>query len=336
MGFGFRILRNVDSSIKVSPKTQLYCVSNTWTYPVTSDIPVYLVNPNTMDKICPLERRRGIPRDRGKNIGRIIDEFFEQNPEDVLDNIDKIIKELDEYSEPVECIGVFIAKRDYIIDSIGIDVELPAIFICPEKIWKHAEKIANNIGVGIESVFKGLLRSVLIHEQTHAYTWKGSNGKTYDHYKFFHVRVIEEYLAQYTAYTNLHRRDKIFFTKLSEEQPIEYNTWKTQITDRDLYSNVLSFISTIGWANYLIHNKLPPLLHEIFLFPAIMFAPLFNAFYIDDYLDHLHYYIRHKYFYRVLLPTFYRIRSRVGKSSIYIEKLLKLYAIMLLRFSIKL
>ncbi|MCD6301595.1 MAG: hypothetical protein J7L82_05955, partial [Staphylothermus sp.] len=90
MSSNLRILRNIDSSIEVSSKIQLYCVSNTWTYPVTSDIPVYLVNPDTLDKICPPERRRGIPREKGKDIERIIDLFLEENPENILDNVDKL------------------------------------------------------------------------------------------------------------------------------------------------------------------------------------------------------------------------------------------------------
>ncbi len=334
MSSNLRILRNIDSSIEVSSKIQLYCVSNTWTYPMTSDIPVYLVNPNTMDKICPPGRRRGIPRGKGKDIGRIIDLFLEENSENILDNVDKLIEKIDKYSESVECIGVFIARRDHRFNELGIDVELPAIFICPEKIWKHAEKIANNIGVGIETVFKGLLRSVLIHEQTHAHTWKVSDGKTYYDYRFFHVRVIEEYLAQYTAYTNLHRRDKILFTKLSIEQPIEYNTWKILTTNRDPYSNILSFMSTFAWANYLIHNKLPPIHYDMFLFPSV-FSPYLLLFFDYDYLHHLSIrYGFHSYFHRVLEPILFNIR-RYSKSPVQIEKFLKLYAITLLRLSIK-
>ena len=334
MGISFRILHNVDSSIKAPLKTQLYCVSNTWTYPVTSDIPVYLVNPDTMDKICPPERRRGIPREKGKDIERIIDLFLEENPENILDNVDKLIEKIDKYSESVECIGVFIARRGHRFDELGIDVELPAIFICPEKIWESAERIANSIGTGVETVFKALLRSVLIHEQTHAYTWKVSDGKTYDYYKIFHVRVLEEILAQYTAYTNLHRRDKIFFTKLSEEQPIEYNTWKILTTNKDPYSNALSFISTFAWANYLIHNKLPPLHYDIFLLSSV-FPPRLLLFFDYDYLHHLSIrYGFHSYFHRVLEPLLFSIR-RCSKSPIQIEKFLKLYAIVLLRLSIK-
>lgn len=76
---GFNVFTNIDSSVNVSSQVQLYCISFTWTYLNVSEIPIYLVKPETMDKISPLERRRGIPREYTRKIREKLDHFFKES-----------------------------------------------------------------------------------------------------------------------------------------------------------------------------------------------------------------------------------------------------------------
>ncbi len=51
---------NIDSGVRVSRADELVC-TNSWVYSYVHDVPVYLVSPDTMDRVCPPDWSAGIP-----------------------------------------------------------------------------------------------------------------------------------------------------------------------------------------------------------------------------------------------------------------------------------
>jgi len=238
------IFKNVDSTMYISGDIQFSCISDTWIFPFTHVIPIYLVCPDTMDKIAPPERTKGLDPKCKERIKSALDKFIDiaykiDDPSEVERRLEEPYTILKGCTTTYRADGVFIA-RDLNID-LPKDVEIPAIFICPERIYESSENISKRLGISVDAAFKALLRSTIIHEQNHAFTWKRSDGISYSRYNEDHIRILEEFSAQVTAYSHLDDLSKIIFTERSKDQPIEYNTWKIVIPD-DLLSREIAFL----------------------------------------------------------------------------------------------
>lgn len=343
---GFNVFINIDSSVNVSSQVQLYCISFTWTYPNVSEIPIYLVKPETMDKISPPERRRGIPREYARKIREKLDHFLKEPKREL---IDKLIKEFEGYSTTVVALGVFTTKLPPLtshsysyydvakhvsneVRSIYTKIKTPAIFLCPERMVDSAKKVSSRLGISVDEAFKNILRAVLIHEQGHAFTWKLSGGTTYLKYKEFHIRVIEEAIAQYIAYTNAPQGNaalyEAIFSKFNEEQPLEYNAWKPLISS--LSDPGSAYLTAYTWSNilkgtlttWLLPTPIPPLIP---LLPITIRPPRTLMWRV---LHEFYAYLGtswHEFFHKVIEPLM--------EKGVVRDELLKLIALTLLHIS---
>jgi hypothetical protein len=343
MGKG--IIVGIDSDIELSLDEQIRCISNTWVYPYISNIPIYLVKPETMDKICPPRYERGIPLEKADAIAEVIDSFMKhigrgEEVKDIDSELGRVWERIDYYSSQIVCEGVFIPGKvsewNY---EVGIDqsIKLPAIFVSPERIMESAEEISGELGVNKWRVFIGLLRSVIIHEATHAYNYMGSSGENIRKYREPYIRVLEEAIAQYSAYSSLSGEERVYFSKKSHYSTLEYNTWKTLVLPEP-YNWYASYHLSHIWSNYLVKGRKPDTIPPL-LFPLIL--PIYPIPYpiLWPDIEEIHWlYIRlglHEFYHRVVEPILISL-YRMGSQGIHserqaVERYLKILALYLLR-----
>ena len=274
----------LDTSMKIGRDIEAFCLGNSWLYNLVPGIRIYLVSPETMDRVCPPERCRAISMDR---LGRVreLTSLFLEHPS--IENLDRLFRELDSLSSYIKALGCFVARR-----ATDLDVELPAIFIAPERVWEASERIAPRLGIDVEKVFRYVMRSIVSHELSHAVTWSLSDGATYDLYgKEIYVRLLEECVAQLAAYLNQPREDPYTYTMvidlLSRDTSIEYNLWRT----------ALPYIHTPDLLHIFIHMYTnlvagKPLRTTILipLSPPLIPLPLRPRYFLLYYYDVLHLY----------------------------------------------
>ncbi len=298
--------------------------TDSWVYSYVHDIPVYLVDPDTMDKICPPEWSSGIPLEKKKGLDEIIDSFLNAPGEDIDEELDRVFRRIKEFRRTFVCDGVFIDQGPGYIDDHS--VKYPAVFVTPERIHESSTKISRDTGYDVETVFRGLMKSAITHEYTHAFNWKLSNGVNTRRYSEEHVKIIEELIAQLTSYSNLSVMYRVFFTKKSTSQPLEYNTWKPfTALCRGFYSQC-SYDLAYLWSKYMIRNKKPPIFEAISPLPPILLllsAPI-DPFILHELSVVFGY---HRFFHRVIEPFIVRL-YRGGRLDV--EKYLKVLALLLL------
>lgn len=203
----------------------------------------------------------------------------------------------------------------------------------PRKNSGQCKKVSSKLGISVDEAFKNILRAVLIHEQGHAFTWKLSGGATYLKYKEFHIRVIEEAIAQYIAYTNAPKGNtalyEAIFSKFNEGQPLEYSAWKPLISSSSDPSS--AYLTAYTWSNILkgtlttwfpLPTPIPPLIPLLPITirpPRTLMWRILHEFYV--YLGTPW----HEFFHKVIEPFM--------EKGVVRDELLKLIALTLLRIS---
>jgi len=122
---------------------------------------------------------------------------------------------------------------------------IPAIFICPERIWKSINKPFNKNKIN----YQELLTKVIIHEFAHAKMDTGRNDKFPDYSEEFY-RYVEEPLANWFVLKYLYHYGNGHFFNVAKEfinsQPDEYKKGV------DLFENS---IPDNCWKNWLELKK---------------------------------------------------------------------------------
>jgi len=243
------LFRRVDSRVEIPLSLQLYCVHDTWTYPCTPEVPVLLVSPETIDELCPPERRTGVdPRhaDRLRELmdamaKKVIEREWRERERAWRRELERFWEDVKKYEEPYAVWGLFLESCE------PLGVRGPAILLCPERIRAAAEEAEV---LETEAAFKRLLRATLVHEQTHAYTWRESRGAAYKAYRDASFRVLEEFIAQYTAWAHLDKGGRVLLARCSTRQPLEYRTWRF-MTIIGYPHRLTSFTIAYLWSNAL-------------------------------------------------------------------------------------
>ncbi len=320
---------NIDSGVRVSRADELVC-TNSWVYSYVHDVPVYLVSPDTMDRVCPPDWSAGIPLGESGAVKELIDSFLQELGEDIGERLERVYRGLERYVAKFPCDGVFMDRGPSVIDDYR--VSYPAIYVTPERILESVEEIARRHGISVRRVFRQLLKSCVTHEYTHALNWRNSKGLSIQHYSKEHVKVFEELTAQLTAYANLSTPGRAFFTMKSANQPIEYNTWKALIPLCEGLYRTASYSLTHLWSRYLLGKK-PPLIGLLLLPHPWVWLTI--PFHYDLYLGMLHElsirYGYHRFYHEVIEPLYRNITRGTSTGKKIAEKLLKITALLLIR-----
>lgn len=197
--------------------------------------PVYLVDPDVMDKVYPPERRVFIdedcleellglrPRRRGrKGTGsRPCEESRnarEKGPRKDRKITHKDLEECRRESATFTAMGVYLSTWRSNVPVPGI--EYPCIFICPERIKDTVDNILrqNPKGLTPERGMNILFANVLFHELAHGFMDKNPNKP----YGEIWSRTIEESLATHLAWARFTTGEKWIVNRMIQGQPLEY------------------------------------------------------------------------------------------------------------------
>jgi len=255
--------------MRIGRDVEEYCLDGLWLYHLVPGVGIYLVSSETIDRLCPYERRCGIPLERIDSVRASINVLRECQGFPESRAIDSVFRELDSWSTTFSVMGCFIADS-YRAGVREMGIETPAILIAPERVYSNAKEIASELGVDVGKVFKHLMRAVLAHELTHAVTWRFSYGKTYYRYREQYVRFLEECVAQLSAYLIRSRNDgyihSLVVDRASQRAPVEYNLWRALLpkikTNKHLYLYIQAYSSTMA------EGKIHPLMLLLML-PAV-------------------------------------------------------------------
>lgn len=190
-------LKNIDSSIAPPQglNTKVFAKGG-FLVPVSQDIPIYLVNPTTMDIIQPPSTKHIDPKCLRK-LNRDIEKHIDLKHEDRMYFMNRptlsevyspirLIEECQQYAYPA--IGVYLRKGGKSLsDAIGKLVDSPAIFICPERIVDACKRISSRPGPELTS---DIFLAVIFHELSHAYRDSGDRHKTLAEH------IVEESLVE--------------------------------------------------------------------------------------------------------------------------------------------
>jgi len=213
--------KNVDSGVKV-PANIWDKVGGRLTYLATpyTNVPIYLVNPSTMDKIRPpemgynpecvkrsmkdvrevIKREREMEKLREWKTG---ERAVVREPEvDAVERTWQILSECKGMTYPT--VGVYTEDSPTIREYTS-EKETRAIFICPERIYN-----SNHSKPDI------MFQFVVIHELAHAY-----HGMCM-YYSNDWGKVIEESLANAVAYAHFKKKEKNAILEHISQQPCEY------------------------------------------------------------------------------------------------------------------
>lgn len=251
------ILQNYDSQIKITNDIENYVISALGFLANTFDnTPVYLVCPDTMDKIYPPRKRICLNRECvEKMLKKLADEkkanegafdrsrkeegtstgskrITEANREDCRTRREMDEKETEDKREEdiwdkinecaQETVSKTIAIGVYVENPTVVNVEQrPSVFICNERV----DDIGNDmIARGsyepkdYELCFKNLFSAVFLHELTHAYIKTPSSiySKTWG-------KLIEESLCNAVAYRQIKNwKARSMLSRFFLSQPLEY------------------------------------------------------------------------------------------------------------------
>jgi hypothetical protein len=266
--------KNVDSGVEV-PANIWDEVVGRLKYLATAytNVPIYLVNPSTMDKIKPPETGYDpecVKRSMEKVSDVIARDWAEREkirgPEDsrrrhaeTIERAWEMLSECKGMTYPT--VGVYTEDAHKIREHTG-ENESRAIFICPERIYN-----SNHSKPDIVFQF------VVLHELAHAY-----HGMC-KYYSKDWGKVIEESLANAVAYVNFEKTEKNAILEHISQQPCEYKGYT--FWDPDSEPNAIRF-----WFR-LWRSSVP------------------SAFTISDYHDFLH---RFFHDYHEIIWDIYRIR----------------------------
>jgi len=231
--------KNVDSGVKV-PANIWDKVGGRLTYLATAytNVPIYLVNPDTMDKIKPPETGYDpecVKRSMEK-VSDVINRDLEERekirgPEDYRRRHAETIERAWEMLS--ECRGITYSMVGvYTEDSPTIrehtsENESRAIFICPERIYN-----SNHSKPDIVFQF------VVLHELAHGYQGMCK------YYSKDWGKVIEESLANAVAYSHFEEKEKNAILEHISQQPCEYKGytfWHPDSEPRNFLQHWLDF-----------------------------------------------------------------------------------------------
>ena len=215
---------------------------------VIGRVPVYLVNEDTMDCVCPPEKYLST-----ECLSQVLSDFDPvellgekkngyREPEEFLRDVDRKLDDITRRVEECrkEKMTSFHALGCYVDSHAALNCfddehtreklreSKKAIFICPERIHEHSEKL----GVPFEVYFI----SVLLHEFAHAYLDDGSPQSSE-----LWENVWSEGLANSLAYALVYLSESMskskksdfpaYMTKIVSHEPLEYRTSLLLLSD---------------------------------------------------------------------------------------------------------
>jgi hypothetical protein len=188
-------VQNINSNINVKNTVWNKMVQRlSFLAKIPSKIPFYLVNEDTMDKICPPKKT-----------------FNEECLKEIIKNIDEKIKKYESIQELENLWKMVEECQKNIYKNVGcyskngaqfLKINEPSIFICPERIYNNTSKP------------EVIIQKVGIHEIVHAYIDRK--------FKEVFESVIEESLANAIAFIHFKENEKNEIMKFINEQPVEY------------------------------------------------------------------------------------------------------------------
>ena len=226
-------VKNVDSGVNISRDEILFVGSKTKVLVNEFfSVSVYLVSPQTMDRIYPPERREFLNPECIKEVLNFFDDKLSNS--DVWNEItDKFFCRLEECkkkSSKFAPVGVYFSSipegvSEEIQNSYGIQIHPKrGIFICPERIQNLVLKVQRDFpNFDNKRGFRFLFAKVYLHELAHAFM---DNGEPKSKSEWWE-RLIEESLANALAYQELRpsKINNVVFKKIVSEQPLEYQGW---------------------------------------------------------------------------------------------------------------
>jgi len=138
-------------------------------------------------------------------------------------------------------------------EEFDIDIpKEPSIFVAFDRVEDSADYIAKQLGIAFSRALENVLTITLVHETFHAFT--DLNGRQYAEETWF--KIIEESLANYTAYLAIRDDDKFIFLFDVQKQPIEYRCWV--VWRNIVLPPVFLLISTLWAKNIPEYLLIPP------------------------------------------------------------------------------
>lgn len=211
-------IKNIDSQIPVSILDQAHInnrISRTWGLEWLAErLPVYLVNPDTMDEIYPPQKRQGLHPECVSSLFKEMERIEKENVNMFWENIERCSERIDScftvamglYSPHIPPNLEVILEQDY---------EGPQIFICPERIADLAGRLQEGFWA-----FQLLFSKVYLHELGHHITRDIS-------LRFpTATRFLVESLCNGIAYDSMFdEQERNFLKKVFSSQPLEYRGW---------------------------------------------------------------------------------------------------------------
>ena len=154
-------------------------------------VPVYLVSPSSMDRLCTTECR-GLSEEAADWLVRRLAEpgFGEERG-----SLEGVWRGLERFEERFSAVGCFLPG------SIAAgELESPAILLCPERIKSLAGEVSQGLGVDEDALFRYGVISVLMHEYGHSLFYSITGRRSVKLYGRLQGRIVEEALAQLAAY----------------------------------------------------------------------------------------------------------------------------------------
>ena len=238
------MFKNIDSAIRSVPEgTEELILANVKNLaPKLRDVPLFLVNPSTMDKIYPPERRKVLNRECAS---RFLSECKDRT-DDELEKLDRLWNFLEECrTKNIVAVGVYVPNPGSFVVNL-VEESNPVIFICPERINSWASSLSLYKAKNKNLIEKTITALVVYHELAHAYMDVGLSINTE------WERVIEESFANTIAFDLLsgNYKRRAIIREAILKQPLEYQGYTFWIDDVKYYKYFLRL-----WANKNRLNK---------------------------------------------------------------------------------
>lgn len=237
-------LVKLNTGVKITKEDQVFVAARAgFLSPHFYGLPIYMVDPDLMDKVYPPRRRRFLDPRCVKEILKEIDRRMEKEESDTQ-TFDKNLWDRLEHCREIEYASYFVAVgvylplvseeiRKVVKETTGKSIDYRrAIFVCPERIAKWVQEAQDHVPLLAKRWgFRFLFTKVVIHELAHAYM-DGDRART-----AAWERVIEESLANAFAYQSLVPAmgdiEKATFEYITSKQPMEYRGWRYFIKEED-------------------------------------------------------------------------------------------------------
>ena len=203
---------------KVFAEDHINFLTHTW-----DATPVYLVDPPTMDKAYPPERRTLLVEKSARQMFRELRRNDKDSPEDLLSLTDHLLEQLKGHcvKQNIKFLGVFFSSSHNPLPNLSVST--PCVLICPDRILSLTKRLLSQSSSRIknfDTAFMILFAKVLFHELGHGFMADDRSGR--QPRGEFWTRVVEESLANALAWGRFNPTERWLVNRMISGQPVEY------------------------------------------------------------------------------------------------------------------